>query len=280
MAIELRGKKSANTTYELIRKRMLSLDFKPYLVVVLIGEDPASQVYVNKKIKTCKNLGFASRKISLPETTSQSELLEILASLNQDQEVDGILVQLPLPASIDAHTVVETIDPLKDVDALTSKQVGALAQAKAIVSPCTPTGVMQILKDNDINLEGKTAVVVGRSQIVGQPMFQLLQQAGATVTLCHSKTKDIKAHTLRADIVVVAVGKREFFGKDYFNTNAVVIDVGIHRKEGGSICGDVKQEEIKDHVSAYTPVPGGVGPMTIAMLMKNTLELSLIRRNK
>jgi len=280
MTLQLLGKTSADKLYLQIQKEVKELSYSPCLAVILVGEDPASQVYVGKKIKKCAELGFQSRKILLPEDTSEAALLKQIQSLNEDSEVDGILVQLPLPKHIHEATIIECIDAKKDVDVLTSRLAGKLMHNEHQIAPCTPSGIIRMLEDHDIQMEGKDAVVLGRSKIVGLPMSLLLQQAGATVTLCHSKTKDIRSHTKRADIVIVAVGKPEFLGKEDFHKNSVVIDVGIHRREDGSLCGDVRQEEIRDYVAAYSPVPKGVGPMTIAMLMWNNLQLSKLRRIK
>jgi methylenetetrahydrofolate dehydrogenase (NADP+)/methenyltetrahydrofolate cyclohydrolase len=245
---------------------------KPGLAVVIVGADPASQVYVKSKVKTTTELGMASTHIELPETATQAELLDVVKTLNEDGAVDGILVQLPLPKHIDATTIVEAIHPEKDPDGLTTGNLGLLLAGRMRVAPCTPFGVMKILEHYGIELKGKRATVVGRSNIVGKPMAQLLLDADATVTIAHSKTKDLRKHTLEADIVVVAAGKPKFLGKGDFSKDAVVIDVGIHRTEGNKVCGDVRFKELD--VKAATPVPGGVGPMTIQMLMENTLTLA------
>lgn len=248
---------------------------QPGLAVVLVGDDPASQVYVGSKIKSCEEVGFASFEHRLPASVDQKTLLDLIARLNKDAKVHGILVQLPLPKSLNESEALAAIDPLKDVDCLTAENIGLLAQNKTRVSPCTPSGVIEILKYYKFNIAGLNAVVVGRSQIVGQPMAQLLVQNHATVTICHSKTKDLRSFTKNADLVVVAAGKPRFLGSEDFKSDAIVVDVGIHRLESGKLCGDVRFETL--NVQAASPVPGGVGPMTIAMLMKNTLELYKIQ---
>ena len=248
----------------------------PGLAVVLVGEDPASQVYVGSKIKTCQSLGFNSFEHRLPAQTSLADLQKLITQLNKDAQVHGILVQLPLPKHLNESDVIACIDPSKDVDCLTAQSAGLLLQGRQKIASCTPAGVMEILKHYKYNVQGMNAVVVGRSQIVGLPMAQLLIQAHATVTVAHSKTKDLKKLTSQADLVVAALGKPQFLTGEYFKAGAIVVDVGIHRLENKKLCGDVKWgdkgSEIS-HVAACTPVPGGVGPMTIAMLMYNTLEL-------
>lgn len=251
---------------------------KPGLAVVIVGEDPASQVYVRNKAKTTVALGMESFHFELPAAISQTELEAKINELNRDPKVDGILVQLPLPRHIKAESVLDSILPEKDPDGLTTGNLGLLMAGRKRVAPCTPAGVMAILEHYQIPVAGKNAVVIGRSNIVGKPMAQLLLEANATVTICHSKTKDLFEHTRRADIVVVAAGQPRFIGRDAFRAGAVVIDVGIHRMSSGDLagklCGDVRFEELGDHVMAATPVPGGVGPMTIQMLMENTLRLA------
>lgn len=247
---------------------------QPCLAVVLVGDDPASQVYVRNKIKACNEVGIKSLEKRLPETVSQDDLLKVVEDLNKDPEVNGILVQLPLPKHIDEDLVTSKIRPLKDADGLTHENLGLLLLGQKRVAPCTPFGVIQLLKKHGIEMSGAKAVVVGRSQIVGKPMALLLLEENATVTICHSRTKNLKEHLMGADIIVVAAGRPEFLGKDDFPKGAVIVDVGIHRKENGKLCGDIRFEELKETASAMTPVPGGVGPMTIAMLLENTLKLA------
>jgi methylenetetrahydrofolate dehydrogenase (NADP+)/methenyltetrahydrofolate cyclohydrolase len=259
----------------------------PGLAVVLVGDNPASQIYVRNKIKACDEAGIKSFHILLPATITQAELQNEVEKLNQREEVDGILVQLPLPKGLSETAALETIAPHKDPDGLTSGNLGLLLAGRKRVAPCTPLGVMKILEHYQIPLEGKKAVVVGRSNIVGKPMALLLMEANATVTLAHSKTKGLGELCRTADVVVVAAGRPRFMGREAFGPGSVVVDVGIHRVadsenlviEGKktSICGDVRYEELKGYVSAVTPVPGGVGPMTIQMLLENTLTLSRLR---
>jgi methylenetetrahydrofolate dehydrogenase (NADP+) / methenyltetrahydrofolate cyclohydrolase len=246
----------------------------PGLAVILVGDDPASGVYVANKLKACQQVGIASFEHRLSAQTTREELKVVIDRLNRDAKVDGILLQLPLPKQLDAEEAIGWIDPLKDADCLTAENLGLLWSGRALTTPCTPWGVMVILEHYGIALSGKTAVVVGRSNIVGKPMAHLLVQADATVTVCHSRTKDLKAHTSQADIVVVAAGRAEFLGAGDFKQGAV----GMHRKTSPSgkskLCGDVRLKELEGIIAAGTPVPGGVGPMTITMLMENTLRLA------
>lgn len=252
---------------------------KPKLVVVLVGRDPASHVYVKSKIKNCAEVGFDSHLLELEESTSQSDLLKKVQALNEDPSVDGILVQLPLPAGINAHAVADAISPEKDVDCLTAANQGLLFRGTARVEPCTPSGVIHLLRHYQIPMEGKRAVVLGRSEIVGKPMVHLLLKENATVTWLHSRSKDAAEFLKSADIVVAAVGKPKLLKVQQFKKGAVLIDVGIHRLENG-LCGDIDFTGVDEVANAYTPVPGGVGPMTIAMLLRNTLELANQRLNK
>ncbi len=247
----------------------------PHLAVVIVGQDPASHVYVKNKKIACEKLGMTSTIHTLAAQTDQAALNAVVESLNTNSEVDAILVQFPLPAHLSAHEVLKRILPEKDADGLTYNSLGFFFAGKPIVTPCTPTGVMEILKYYNIDVAGKNAVVVGRSNIVGKPMAQMLMNANATVTVCHSRTVDLRSYLQRADIVVVAAGKARLLGKDDFKTGAIVIDVGMHGSgSGGKLCGDVRFEELDTHVQAASPVPGGVGPMTIAMLLKNTCDLA------
>ncbi|GAB6099019.1 bifunctional methylenetetrahydrofolate dehydrogenase/methenyltetrahydrofolate cyclohydrolase FolD [Halanaerocella petrolearia] len=252
-------------------------DITPGLTVILVGDDPASEVYVSYKEKACQRVGINSELINLPADTSQEELLAEVERLNQDNQVDGILVQLPLPEKIDEEEVIEAIDRKKDVDGFHPVNVGKLVASSTELIPCTPKGIMEVLNRYDIDLEGQEAVVVGRSNIVGKPIANLLLQANATVTVCHSRTEELKGHTKKADILVAAVGSPEFITADMVKEGAVVIDVGIHRTDDGLV-GDVAFDEVQDKVAAITPVPGGVGPMTIASLMENTLVACKQRR--
>lgn len=250
---------------------------KPGLAVVLVGENPASQVYVRNKRKSCGEVGFESKAYDLPATASQAELLELIAQLNYDDTVDGILVQLPLPEHIDAHAVIEFIAPHKDVDGFHPYSMGRLAIGIPLLRPCTPTGVMTLLKHTDAELSGLDAVVIGRSSIVGRPMALELIMAGCTVTVCHSRTQDL-AHKVRAaDLVVAAVGKAHLVRGDWIKPGAIVIDVGMNRLESGKLTGDVEFDAAREHAAWITPVPGGVGPMTVATLLENTLLAADLR---
>jgi methylenetetrahydrofolate dehydrogenase (NADP+)/methenyltetrahydrofolate cyclohydrolase len=247
----------------------------PQLTVVIVGDDKASHVYVQNKKKACEAVGMSSTVYELPANTSQQELNNLLIQLDNNDGVDGILVQLPLPKHLNSEEVLEILDSAKDPDALTFRSLGYFFAGKPVVSPCTPTGVMTILKHYGLSVEGKKAVVVGRSNIVGKPMAQLLTEANATVTVCHSKTPNLSEYTKQADIVVVAAGKARFLGKEDFKKGAIVIDVGIHGSgQGGKLCGDVRFDELEGWASAATPVPGGVGPMTITTLLQNTCLLA------
>lgn len=267
----LDGKLVAEHIRSQLKADIVSAGAKPGLAVVLVGDDPASQVYVAHKIKACQSVGIQSFEYRRPANITQSEVLELIASLNANPQVHGILVQLPLPAHLNTHAILQSIDSRKDADGLTDLSMGQLLAGRQLAPPCTPAGVIEILKYYKHNIAGRHAVVVGRSEIVGKPMALLLLQNNATVTICHSQTTDLKTQTLKGDIVVVAAGRPEFMGAEFFKKDAVVIDVGIHRKADGKLCGDVKAQELD--VEAVTPVPGGVGPMTIAMLLKNTFEL-------
>ena len=244
----------------------------PCLAVIQVGNDPASSVYVNNKKKACAYIGIESLSYELDATISQEELLKIIAELNENSKVNGILVQLPLPKHINEEAVIKAIAPEKDVDGFHPETVGNMCIGSKGFLPCTPAGVIQLLKRSDVEIEGKECVVVGRSNIVGKPMALLLLRENGTVTITHSKTKDLKEITKRADILVAAIGKPKFITKEYIKKGAVVIDVGIHRNENNKLCGDVDFDDVVDLVDAITPVPGGVGPMTIAMLMNNCVE--------
>ena len=242
------------------------------LAVIQVGNDPASSVYVRNKKKACEYIGIASLAYELPQETTEAELLDLVEELNGRADVNGILVQLPLPEQIDEEKVLNAISPLKDVDGFHPTNVGSLCIGRRGFVACTPSGVIELLKRSGISICGKECVVVGRSNIVGKPMALLLMQENGTVTIAHSRTTDLKAVTRRADILVVAVGRPQMITADYIKEGAVVIDVGIHRDENNKLCGDVDYASVAPHCSAITPVPGGVGPMTIAMLMKNCEE--------
>lgn len=245
---------------------------KGCLAVVQVGSDPASSVYVRNKKRACEYIGIRSLSYELPEETTEAELLELIAKLNADKSVNGILCQLPLPKHIDEDKIIDAIAPEKDVDGFSPQSVGAMVIGKPGFLPCTPAGVIQLLKRSNIDIEGKNCVVVGRSNIVGKPMAMLMLRENATVTICHSRTKDLKAVCSQADILIVAIGKPLYIDSSYVKDGAVVIDVGIHRDENNKLCGDVNFEDVAPKTSYITPVPGGVGPMTIAMLMSNCVE--------
>ncbi len=242
------------------------------LAVIQVGADPASSVYVRNKKKACEEVGIRSVAYELPETTTEKELLDLIDELNGRKDINGILVQLPLPKGMDEDKVTDAISPLKDVDGFHPVNVGKLSIGKRGFVSCTPAGVIELLKRSGVEISGKECVVIGRSNIVGKPMSMLLLRENGTVTVCHSRTADLKEVTKRADILVVAVGKPGMIDASYIKDGAVVIDVGIHRKEDGKLCGDVDFESASEVASKITPVPGGVGPMTIAMLMKNCAE--------
>lgn len=249
------------------------------LAVVIVGNNPASRVYVNNKKKACAEVGFNSYEYALPEETTQEELLDLVKKLNKDDKVNGILVQLPLPEHIDENAVINTIRPEKDVDAFHPENVGHIMIGDFNFLPCTPAGVMEMLAQSGIETEGKDCVVIGRSNIVGKPMAMLLLHKNATVTICHSRTKNLAEICRRADILVAAVGRAKFITADMIKDGAVVIDVGMNRLESGKLCGDVDYDGCFEKAGYITPVPGGVGPMTIAMLMKNTLTSAKVKNN-
>ena len=269
------GKSTAFETCEKVRLSVDSLlknGVEPCLAVIIVGDDPASRVYVNNKKKKCAAVGIKSLEFARPVGTTQRELLELIEQLNQNSLVNGILCQLPLPEHIDEKAVIEAIDPQKDVDCFCDVNVGKLWTGNAVFLPCTPAGVMEMLRQYNIEVSGKNCVIVGRSNIVGKPLAALMLQNNATVTVCHSKTRELASVCRSADILVAAVGRAKFITADMVRENAVVIDVGINRDENGKLCGDVDFDAVKDKASFITPVPGGCGPMTIAMLMQNTVK--------
>ena len=267
-----------NELIEMTAKLRAEKGYVPCLAVIIVGEDPASKVYVANKEKACEYIGYKSLKYALEEDTTQPELLSLIEKLNNDDEVDGILCQLPLPKHIDEEAVINAIKPEKDVDAFHPVNVGKIMVGNYTTLPCTPAGVMELLKRTGTDLTGKSCVVIGRSNIVGKPMSMLLLHANATVTICHSKTRNLKEICSNADIIVAAVGRAKFVTADMVKEGAIVIDVGINRNEDGKLCGDVDFENVKGKCSFITPVPGGCGPMTIAMLMKNTYSAAVERR--
>lgn len=253
-------------------KKMADEGITPGLAVVIVGNDPASRVYVNSKKKDCEQVGIRSFEYALPEETSEEQLLGLIDTLNEDDNVDGILVQLPIPKHLDEAKVIRRINPSKDVDAFHPYNVGELMIGSPIFAPCTPAGIMELIKDAGLDVTGKSCVVIGRSNIVGKPMAMLMLHNNATVTICHSRTKDLKSICKQADILVAAIGRTEFVTPEYVKDGAIVIDVGMNRTPEGKLTGDVNFEAVKEKVSAITPVPGGVGPMTRAMLLVNTIK--------
>lgn len=269
------GKKISAEIKDELKKKVQKLkenDVHVCLAVIQVGNDPASTIYVNNKKKACAYIGIESLAYELPEETTQEELVELVEKLNEDGKVNGILVQLPLPGHIDADAIIRTISPDKDVDGFHPESVGRLCIGEDGFVSCTPAGVIQLLKRSGIEIAGKECVVMGRSNIVGKPMSILLLRENGTVTVTHSRTRNLKEVTRRADILVVAIGKPGFVTGEFVKENAVVIDVGMHRNAENKLCGDVDFEDVKNKVSAITPVPGGVGPMTIAMLMYNCVR--------
>lgn len=272
MAKIIDGKKISQEVKDECRERIAREGLNLTLAVVQVGNDPASSVYVGNKKKACEYIGIRSLAYELPEETPEEELLQLIKELNDRDDVNGILVQLPLPAHMDEDKVIQTISPKKDVDGFHPQSVGALSIGQPGFVSCTPAGVIQLLKRTGVEIDGKECVIVGRSNIVGKPMALLMLRENATVTVCHSHTKDLKEVTKRADILIVAIGKPKFITKEYVKDGAVVIDVGIHRGADGKLCGDVDYDDVAPITHAITPVPGGVGPMTIAMLMNNCVE--------
>lgn len=275
MAIRIDGKQISKDIKEELKEEVASLAAqgrKCCLAVIQVGNDPASSVYVGNKKKACAYIGIESLAYELPEETTEDELLEIIDKLNKDTNVHGILCQLPLPKQINEDHIIKAISPKKDVDGFHPQNVGALVIGEQGFVSCTPAGIIQLLKRSNIEMDGKHCVVVGRSNIVGKPMSLLMLRENATVTICHSHTKNLEKICKEADILIVAIGKPQFIGKEYVKKGAVVIDVGIHRDENNKLCGDVKFDEVEPVASYITPVPGGVGPMTIAMLMHNCVE--------
>jgi len=273
----INGKKISSKLLENIKKRVKNLKEKPGLALVLVGNNPASEIYVNFKEKTCKEIGFYCERYNLPKDVFQDDLLKIVDELNQKKEIHGILVQLPLPKQINENLIIDSILSYKDVDGFTPVNLGNLVNNNNMLVPATARAVMVLIESTKTKIEGKNAVVVGRSNIVGKPVSLLLLQKNATVTLCHSKTKNLAEHTKNADILVVACGKAGLIKKDMVKKDAVVIDVGINRI-GKKVVGDVDFENVKEVAGFITPVPGGVGPMTIAMLLDNTLMAAKLRK--
>lgn len=278
MATIIDGKKVSKDIKDEVKEKVAALKEKGIevtLAVIQVGSDPASTVYVGNKKKACEYTGIRSLAYEIPEETTEEELLKLVNSLNDRDDVDGILVQLPLPAHIDEDKVIRAISPAKDVDGFHPISVGALSTGQEGFVSCTPAGIIELLKRYNIEIDGKECVVIGRSNIVGKPIAMLLLRENGTVTVCHSHTADLKEVTKRADILIVAIGKAKFVTKDYIKEGAAVIDVGMDRDENNKLCGDVDFESVKEKAGAITPVPGGVGPMTIAMLMNNCVYASM-----
>lgn len=276
------GKAVSKAVRERVAKETEELKAKgvtPGLAVIIVGEDPASQVYVRNKEKACEEVGFYSEKFALPENTTQQELNALVMGLNERKDINGILCQLPLPSHLDDKEVINLINPIKDVDAFHPVNVGAIMIGDYNFLPCTPAGVMELIHSTGVDVAGKKAVVIGRSNIVGKPMAMLLLHENATVEITHSKTQNLAEVTSGADILVAAIGKAKFVGADMVKDGAVVIDVGMNRDENGKLCGDVDFDAVKDKCAYITPVPGGVGPMTISMLMQNTLTAAKIQNH-
>ncbi len=274
------GKAVSKAVKEQVKSECEELKAKgitPGLAVIIVGEDPASQVYVKNKERACEECGFHSVKYALPESTTQQELNDLVEKLNKDDSINGILCQLPLPSHLDDKEVINLIDPVKDVDAFHPVNVGAIMIGDYNFLPCTPAGVMELIHSTGVEISGKKAVVMGRSNIVGKPMAMLLLHENATVEITHSRTQNLADITKQADILVAAIGKAKFVKADMVKEGAVVIDVGMDRDENGKLCGDVDFEDVKDKCSFITPVPGGVGPMTISMLMRNTLTAAKLQ---
>ncbi|MEE3468370.1 MAG: bifunctional methylenetetrahydrofolate dehydrogenase/methenyltetrahydrofolate cyclohydrolase FolD [Eubacterium sp.] len=266
------GKAIASEIKNECREKVEKYDLKRTLAVILVGDDPASAVYVGNKKKACEYCGVESVSYELPASTTEEALLDLVKDLNLDEKIDGILVQLPLPSHIDEDKVIRAISPDKDVDGFHPENVGRLSIGQPGYVSCTPAGIIQLLKRSNVDIQGKSCVVIGRSNIVGKPMALLMLRENATVTICHSKTQDLPAVCKQADILIVAIGRPKMIDASYVKEGAVVIDVGIHRQQNGKLCGDVDFDSVEPVASKITPVPGGVGPMTIAMLMKNVVD--------
>ena len=273
------GKLIAQKIKDEIKIKILDLKEKPGLAVILVGEDDASKIYVKNKEKDCNEIGFYSEVYKLNENTSNGELINLIKDLNNSDKIHGIIVQLPLPEHIKEEVVINTISPEKDVDGFTYINAGKLFTGNNGLRPCTPAGCIELIKSTGNEIKGKDAVIVGRSNIVGKPMAMMLMQEHATITVCHSKTRNLSEITKKADILVAAIGKAKMITADMVKEGSIIIDVGMNKDENGKLCGDVDFENVKEKVAFITPVPGGVGPMTRAMLMKNTLHAYLLKKN-
>ncbi len=282
MAVIIDGKKIRDYNLDLMKNEVAELNGKgiyPCLAVIIVGNDPASRIYVNNKKAACEKIGIISKEYAMPEETTTDELLKLIDELNADNSVSGILCQMPVPKHIDSTAVLERINPSKDVDCFHPYNVGKLAHGDGVLLPCTPWGMVKMLEYHNVQIEGKHCVIIGRSDIVGKPMAMFMLSKNATVTVCHSKTKNLKEMTKQADILVAAVGKPKFVTADMVKDGAIVLDVGMDRDENGKLCGDVDFDEVEPKSSMITPVPGGVGPMTITMLMQNTITAEKAKAN-
>lgn len=280
MSVILDGKETARKTRERLKDEVTEMKkkgLKPKLAVIMVGDDNSSKIYVKNKSKACDEIGIDFEEHLLPEKTEMKELLGLIDELNNNKDINGILLQSPIPGHLDINEAFRRISPEKDVDGFNPMNVGKLVLAQNTFISCTPFGIIKLLEEYDIPIEGKNAVIIGRSNIVGKPMLQCLLNKNATVTICHSKTKNLKDITKNADILISAIGKTKYVTKDMVKDDAVVIDVGINRNSEGKVCGDVDFDSVKDKVSYITPVPGGVGPMTIAMLMNNVVKATKIQ---
>ena len=280
MATLIDGKLISTQIKDELKEKVIKNNLNATLAVIQVGDDPASSVYVGNKKKACAYIGLGSKSFELPEETTEEELLNLIDELNNDENIHGILVQLPVPKHINEKKIINRISPSKDVDGFHPESVGNLVIGQDGFASCTPAGIIELLKRSNVEIAGKECVVIGRSNIVGKPMALLLLKENGTVTIAHSKTRNLKEVCKRADILVVAVGKPKMITSDYIKEGAVVIDVGIHRMENGKLCGDVDFDDCEPHTSAITPVPGGVGPMTIAMLMNNCVKAAESNRVK
>ena len=279
----INGKEISNSLIEKLKEKVDKLKLEsnvcPSLAVIMVGDNSASKIYVNNKKRICEKIGIKSYEFVLPANAPESELLKLICGLNKREDINGILVQLPLPPHINEKKIIENIAPLKDVDAFNETNVGKIMTGNFKFLPCTPAGIVYLLKESNIKIEGQHCVIIGRSNIVGKPLAMLMLHNNATVTICHSKTQGLREICKTADILIAAVGKPKFISSDMIKPGAVVIDVGINRDINGHVYGDVDFEKVKDVASYITPVPGGVGPMTIAMLMKNTITAALLQKN-
>lgn len=278
MAIILDGKKVSNQIYTELKNKIDNEKIKAKLAVIHIGDDEPSKIYIRNKNKVCKQLGIDFVEYKFESSITENELISLITKLNKDSSISGILLQNPLPSTIDAKNVFNIINPKKDVDGFNPINIGKLVIGDPLFIPCTPNGIIKLLEYYNIKIEGKKVVILGRSNIVGKPLVQCLLNKNATITICHSKTQNLKSETKQADILISAVGKPKFIKQDWIKKDTIVIDVGINRDSNGEICGDIDFDDVKDKASYITPVPGGIGPMTIAMLMQNTIIAATINK--